>query len=556
MTRSQDPLHHASRRSGRVVARAVTLAGIVALAGCAGASTTRSTAPVATMNQAWLKEPLTVPEKSAFEGTSRYEDVMAFVNAVVPRSRFMHLDTMGMTFEKRALPLVIVGRLKDFSPEGVRKSGKTVVYVQGNIHAGEVEGKESAQILLRELAAGKHVEWLDSLVLLIAPIYNADGNERFSLTNRPMQWGPINGMGQRPNAQGFDLNRDHIKLESPEANALVGVFKEYDPHVGMDLHTTNGSVHGYYLTYSAPMHPNTDSTIVRIQRTQWFPALTQAVKQKHDWDFYWYGDFGRGPGGAGDTIWSTFEHLPRYNNNYIGLRNRFALLSEAYSYASFEDRIKATNYFLEETIDWAYRHATQIRRATAAADRDNIIGRRMALRAEQERSPEMEQLLVGGSTLQKNPQSGANMRVRTDVRRPKMMYDYGTFKPTETEIVPSSYLIPNTPELADAIAKLRAHGVVVAPASGTHTVEKFVIDSTRAATRDFQGHKERTVFGKWSVGGSVNTSGMLSVSMAQPLARLGFILLEPRSDDGLVDWNFMDRAIEGGKPYPIWRVLR
>ncbi len=544
--------------SANVMRRWSAVIGVAALgAGCAGASGSGAggVAQVREVNAAWLAEPKTTPERSEYKSTSTYAEVMTFINTVVPRSPYMRLDTMGFTVEKRALPLVVVGHLKDFSPAGVRASGKTVVYVQGNIHAGEVEGKESAQVLLRELAAGRHAAWLDSLVLLIAPIYNADGNERFSLTNRPNQYGPINGMGQRPNAQGLDLNRDHVKLDSPEANALVGVFKDYDPHVGMDLHTTNGSVHGYHLTYSAPMHPNTDSTIVRIQRKQWFPALTEAVKRKYDWDFYWYGDFTRGPGGGADSIWSTFEHLPRYNSNYIGLRNRFALLSEAYSYASFQDRIKATDYFLEETIDWAYRHAGEIRRTTEAADRASIIGKRMALRAEQERSPEMVQLLVGGSTIEKNPLSGANMRVRTDVRRPKMMYDYGTFKPTETEIVPAAYIIPDTPELADAIAKLRAHGVQVVAARGSRTIERFAIDSTRIAARENQGHRERTVFGKWQAGGTVNTSGSLMVSMNQPLARLAFLMLEPRSDDGLVDWNFVDKAIEGKTQYPITRVL-
>ncbi len=147
------------------------------------------------------------------------------------------------------------------------------------------------------------------------------------------------------------------------------------------------------------------------------------------------------------------------------------------------------------------------------------------------------------------------MRVRTDVRRPKMMYDYGTFKPTETETVPAAYIIPDTPELADAIAKLRAHGVQVVAASGSRTIERFAIDSTRIAARDNQGHRERTVFGKWHAGGTVNTSGSLMVSMNQPLARLAFLMLEPRSDDGLVDWNFVDKAIEGKTQYPITRVL-
>ena len=98
-----------------------------------------------------MTTPLTVAESSKYTSTSRYDDVVAFLKTVVPRSPFMRLDTIGYTVEKRAMPLVIVGRLQDFSPAGVRASGKTVVYVQGNIHGGEVEGKEAVQMLLRDL---------------------------------------------------------------------------------------------------------------------------------------------------------------------------------------------------------------------------------------------------------------------------------------------------------------------------------------------------------------------------------------------------------------------
>lgn len=42
--------------------------------------------------------------------------------------------------------------------------------------------------------------------------------------------------------------------------------------------------------------------------------------------------------------------------------------------------------------------------------------------------------------------------------------------------------------------------------------------------------------------------------MAQPLAPLAFYLLEPRSDDGLVDWNLLDEAIGTSKVFPIVRL--
>src|SRR5438445_259163 len=81
-----------------------------------------------------------------------------------------------------------------------------------------------------------------------APIYDADGNERVAKTNRPGQVGPEEGMGQRANARGLDLNRDFIKLEAPETQGLVRFLNEWNPHLFIDTHTTNGSYHRYTIT--------------------------------------------------------------------------------------------------------------------------------------------------------------------------------------------------------------------------------------------------------------------------------------------------------------------
>jgi hypothetical protein len=111
----------------------------------------------------------TAPERTGFRETSRYAEVVAFMEGVDRVSPVIRVIPFGETAEGRTLPLAVVGRLPDPSPAAVRRSGKTVVYLQGNIHAGEVEGKESLQILLREIAAGRHAALLDSLVLLVAP---------------------------------------------------------------------------------------------------------------------------------------------------------------------------------------------------------------------------------------------------------------------------------------------------------------------------------------------------------------------------------------------------
>jgi len=530
----------------------------------------------------------TRPERTDYRETSRYDDVVAFMEAADRASDRIRLTTFGYTFEGRSLPLAVVGDVADASPEAVLASGKTRVYVQGNIHAGEVEGKEAMQMMLRALARGEHREWLDRMVLLIAPIYNADGNERIRLNNRPRQHGPVGGMGQRPNAQDYDLNRDHMKLDSPEARSLARLYAQYDPHVAIDLHTTNGSRHAYYLTYAPPYHPVTDAGIDALLRHEWLPAVTRAVKQKYDWDFYYYGNLGggggfgggfpgggrgepagrgqaagrgdpagrgqaAGRGGAPEPGWYTYDYRPRFNTNYVGLRNRIGLLSETYAYATFEDRIRASYRFVEESLNFAHANADRLREITAAADARPLVGQRLATRARLKRSDEMVDILIGDVVEERNPYTGAVMMRRIDVRKPQKMYEWGSFEASETERVPATYYLP--PTLTAAIERLEAHGLRLSrlDAARTVEVEQFRIDTNEAAPREFQGHQERTVTGAWEPASADLPAGTVAVDMTQPLARLAFILLEPRSDDGLLDWNVLDSALKDAKVYPVLR---
>ena len=504
------------------------------------------TPPAARAQSRVAAELRTRAERTDFVETSTYADVMELSSRIAELSDEIHLTTFGYTNEGRALPLLVVGAA-DASPEAVRATGKTRVYLQGNIHAGEVCGKEALLMLLREYADGGYPRWTDDLVLLVAPIYNADGNERVDLGNRPRQHGPIGGMGQRPNAQGLDLNRDHMKLDSPEARSLVAMMTAYDPHVGVDLHTTNGTRHAYHLTYSPPLHPNTPAVIDHFLRDEWLPTVTRRIKETHGWDYYYYGNHNpRRPG------WYTFDHRPRFNNNYIGLRNRMAILSEAYAYATFEDRVLGTLWFLEEILNFAQERATDIRETVDEAERESVVGRRLATRADFERSPQEVTILMGEVDEERHPYTGEIVLRRRDVSTPTPMFEYGTFAPSETEVAPEAYYI--LPEAEAAIERMRAHGLTVLPAVPGQgvTLERFRIDSTVVAPRPFQGRSERTLFGSWEASTERVPAGTVAVPVDQPLGRLAFTLLEPRSDDGLANWAILDESIEAGR-YPILR---
>ena len=558
--------------------RSVLTVFFVGLAGFAALVRADQTSSIANLK--------TTAEASEFKSTSTYEDVVKFMKAADAASPNIFYGTYGTTFEGREMPLAIVGAaLTDGSPASVRATNRLRVHIQGNIHAGEVEGKESAQILLREFALGQHADWLKTMVFIVTPIYNIDGNEKFG-QNRGRQNGPINGMGTRAQAQNINLNRDYMKLDAPEGQASAKLWVDYDPHVGFDLHTSNGSNHAYYLTYSPPLNPNTSDQIMKIMKDEWFPFITKTIKAKHGWDTFYYGNVegggrGRGRGAAGDPTagrggaatpppppaqtppapaapraWGTFEHVPRFHNNYVGLRNRFALLSEAYSYATFEDRIKVTNYFLEEALNFASQNVERLKQAVAAADKEALVGKTLATRA-QKKSGGLIEILMGEVEDEKNPVSGAIMNRRKDVVRPEQMTDRLWFEPTSTEEVPAEFYVPAA--ATTSLDLLRKHGIqmrqLTAPVTG---VEQFAISTNTVrpptGSIDTQQHALRTLEGKWEPAAGVTVpAGAWAVPMNQPLTRLAFYLLAPTSDDGLVTWNFLDEMVKDAKMYPILR---
>ena len=166
----------------------------------------------------------TRPERTAGAETSTYADVTGFLDSLARTGAPLRMGTVGFSPEGRRIPWILAARPMVDGPADAQRSGKPIIYVQGNIHAGEVEGKEAALILARRLAGGDLRRLLERVTVLVAPIYNADGNERVSVNNRPAQFGPVGGVGTRETARGLDLNRDFIKLEAIESQGLASLL--------------------------------------------------------------------------------------------------------------------------------------------------------------------------------------------------------------------------------------------------------------------------------------------------------------------------------------------
>jgi hypothetical protein len=250
--------------------------------------------------------------------------------------------------------------------------------------------------------------------------------------------------------------------------------------------------------------------------------------------------------------------------NYVGLRNRLFILSEAYSYLDFRRRIDATSSFVEEILRYSAAHGVEIRQLTREADARMAKPQPGAVRSipieyTPKALPKPVPILAGEVVKKTNSLSGAEMTVMVeDAVLPVEMLDYGLFAAKRTVSMPQAYLIPRDEALRPLIENLRTHGIQIEELAKplTAKTESLTIESVNQAARPVQGHRISSVTGHWKEQESHFDSGTWMVRTSQPLGLLAAFLLEPESDDGLLAWNFLDPVVKPGKVVPIQKLLR
>jgi dipeptidyl-peptidase 4 len=493
--------------------------------------------------------PPTVAEASSYRATSTSAEVVEFIDTVCQVDHLIRLN-IGQSNEGRPLAAVIAANPPVAAPEELRDDSRLVALVIGNIHSGECAGKEALLRLLRELSQNPSHPLLKRMVLLILPNYNADANDRMGKDNRHSQIGPVDGMGRRHNTQGLDLNRDYVKLESPEAQALIGLMSHWNPHVFIDCHTTNGSWHRNLLTYATQHNPAADSQLGEFLRLGMMPEVAARLERKGV-NTVWYGNYN----GRYDR-WYTYGHQPRYGLDYYALRGRIGILSEAYAHATYEERIDATHAFVGECLAWLDLHRGEVTKLTASTGTSttDVVPIRAAL------APYDTPILIRGydppSRGRITPEeraSGERPAPPGDPKDRQVEY-WGLFIPTRTVHRPSAYAIP--PGLAAVLEKLRQHGIQLEELATEKSVDADVYRCNRLthAERPFQGHKLATA--DVTPRREIRTlpAGTMIAPTNQPLGRLLVYLLEPESDDGLVTWNFFDETFQAGADFPVLRI--
>ncbi len=507
----------------------------------------------------------TVAENSDFASTANYEEVMAFIDQLKKSSPDIRVENIARTTEGRDVPLLVIGRPLPKSPAALVNDGRMVIYIQANIHAGEVEGKEASLMFARDILSNKNSEILKHVVLLICPLLNADGNQKISPLNRTYQNGPVNGVGVRYNGQFLDLNRDAMKAESPEVKGVItNILNKWDPSVFMDCHTTNGSYHVEPVTFTWMVNPNGDHSLISYMRDKMMPAMSETLLKKYKVENCFYGEFDDLM--APEKGWVYDASEPRYMTNYVGLRNRLSILNENYVYADYKSRVLGCYSLIHSLADYCSSNKAEIKNLLKEADK-NAVHRGMnpavtdSFAVEYKVRPVAEKATI--QTFEAETYTDSNGRTnhrKTDRQKTVTVPYFIDYYPTKNVKFPFAYLLNVTdPQL---IGFLKTHGIKIERLNQEYSVdiERFDVTEIKGAARLNQGHYTNTVTGKTVSEKMKFAKGTFIVRTAQPLANLAAYLLEPQSNDGMVVWNFFDRYLvpqwgSGYSPYPVYKVM-
>jgi hypothetical protein len=341
-----------------------------------------------------------------------------------------------------------------------------------------------------------------------------------------------------------------VKMEAPKTRGAAELLREWHPHLFVDLHTTNGSYHGYALTYAPGLNPNATSANDFV-RDRLLPAVRTRMAERHGRATFPYGNFRNQHPDSLAEGWETYDARPRFGANWIGLRGRMAVLTEAYSNDDFRTRVASTYAFVRELLSVvAQARATIMAMDSTPPRRTDSVAVRSVL------GPPSRQPVIAEITEPAGEGNGGfARRRRSGIYRSIEMPVYDRFVAARREAIPEWYLIPK--RFAQVAELLRRQGIAVERlgAKATGPLEMFIVDSL---LRDslFEGHRPVRVEGRWSASAERAASGWYLVPTSQPLGVLAAYLLEPASEDGVVTWNLLDAGLAAGRPYPILRSRR
>jgi hypothetical protein len=526
-------------------------------------------------NGKWPAKFLTVPEKTNYERTASNKEILEFIDALRWNSDKVQVMTVYTSPLRNVCPAVVLANPRVTRPEEAVKSGKTIVYLQGNIHPYEPEGKEALLMLAREILFGRMSKLLDDLIIIICPNFNVDGNDTLSLSE-----GTPHFLGSGNNSQDLNLNRDAVRVDTVEMIGLYrNVFNRWDPILVFDAHLMGRVQHGYangYIHCTVPAAaPGPRGYVFETL----FPAVREATRQNFGLEVFTHsGTDNKWPPtiwGPGQAIWSTEA---KFVANAYGLRNRMSILAETPGHESFERRIYAHFALIGETLRFAAAHGKEMQEVCRRADAEVVEAVKTKAESGQLRNWTAGKYESSGKVdiLMYKERNITELVPGTSVRGKMAAHMLGAPERvigvefmvkavgTTSATMPRGYLIPA--EYGFIAEKLRTHNVKLEVLAKPIKVsgEQFVVDKIdRGRGGDFSSNNMVKLDGGFAPSTVKEfPAGTYRVDMAQPMANLAFYLLEPQAADGFVGSGLFDAvfkelgADKRSVVYPVYKYYK
>ncbi|HUO59240.1 MAG TPA: M14 family metallopeptidase [Candidatus Acidoferrales bacterium] len=536
----------------------------------------------------------TPAEKSCYRTTPRYDETRAYAERLAQAAPTqVRIESFGRTGEGRDLYAIIVSRDGDFDPAKLHAAKRPVVYIQNAIHAGEMDGKDASLALVRDTIINKsQAALIERVVLVIVPIYNADGHERFGAYNRINQNGPEQ-MGWRTNARQQNLNRDYMKAEAPETRAFLKFWNRWLPDFFVDDHVTDGADYQADVTFLADSDLSTYPPLAEWMEKTLTPELLARVNAAPGHIASQYIDFnGRTP----DTGISKGQGTPRFSTGYVNMQNRPAVLIEMHMLKNYQTRVTGNYEALKAMIAIVNRDADKLVEMNRKADEETITvganrlatpprvhgpssvfaGGEFPLREEWSGKTEPMEFKGYRWTVEKSAISGGEwIKYHEDQPITMTIQRAVGLKPTLSVTVPAAYIVPA--EWTTVIDVLEAHGLrlqrTTKPWLGP--VQMYRCRTPQWAERPFEGHHPAS----WQAqrresGGAVAgdktprgcepeqvlmqfPAGSVVVPADQRAFKVAMHWLEPEGPDSALQWGYFDSIFEQkeyGEGYVLERL--
>lgn len=480
--------------------------------------------------------PRTWQEEQNFgSGPTPFEPLMKFWHELDDMSDLVSIRQLSRTLLDREFTLVTIARDPITSPQDALRSGKTIVLIANAVHGNEPAGKEASQLVARDLVFGDLRSVLDSVIVLFVPLINPDGGE----------------VRRRTNEEGFDMNRDYIKLESQEIYSIVTkILNEWTPDIHIDTH--HGGSAPYTLTWQGTLNPSADSALRAYPYARIFPEVRAALRG----DGYDGFDYSGAQTRDGVRGWGSTSVEPRKHHVYTGLVNSIGILFETPS-SSHRVRNNAVEAIPQGEryrhqvrgqqigISTVLKHAAQNRAAVRSL---TTASRMRAIRAGMGGTTDSVvtdyRLVSRGTEPVWMPVAAPGQQGPANNFQLQDVPVWLKYEPVRKVSRPLGYVLPAS--IAKVVPLLMDHGIRVHRFTAPVDLDLEVYEAGGVRRNEyFQGHYLKSVTGVTKRTQKVSVpAGWYYISTAQAKGRLVTYLMEPETDDNLITWGYTDNVLQ------------